>query len=81
MHVYAYQEYSVTIKNRLQLGFGIVLSLMVLIAIIGINEVSKIDRTMSKINEVDTVKQRAAINFRGRTILCRISYQPGSNGQ
>ena len=54
-----------TIKNRLQLGFGIVLSLMVLIAIIGINEVSKIDRTMSKINEVDTVKQRAAINFRG----------------
>jgi len=55
----------VTIKNRLQLGFGIVLSLMVLIAIIGINEVSKIDRTMSKINEVDSVKQRAAINFRG----------------
>lgn len=54
-----------TIKNRLQLGFGIVLSLMVLIAIIGINEVSKIDRTMSKINEVDSVKQRAAINFRG----------------
>jgi methyl-accepting chemotaxis protein len=55
----------VTIKNRLQLGFGIVLSLMVLIAIIGINEVSKIDRTMSKINEFDSVKQRAAINFRG----------------
>jgi methyl-accepting chemotaxis protein len=55
----------VTIKNRLQLGFGIVLSLMVLIAIIGVNEVSKIDRTMSKINEVDSVKQRAAINFRG----------------
>ncbi len=54
-----------TIKNRLQLGFGIVLSLMVLIAIIGINEVSKIDRTMSKINEFDSVKQRAAINFRG----------------
>lgn len=54
-----------TIKNRLQLGFGIVLSLMVLIAIIGVNEVSKIDRTMSKINEVDSVKQRAAINFRG----------------
>jgi methyl-accepting chemotaxis protein len=59
------QEISVTIKNRLQLGFGIVLSLMVLIAIIGINEVGKIDRTMSKINEVDSVKQRAAINFRG----------------
>jgi|TARA_R100001143_G_scaffold727_6_gene1982 methyl-accepting chemotaxis protein len=55
----------VTIKNRLQLGFGIVLGLMVLIAIIGVNEVSKIDRTMSKINEVDSVKQRAAINFRG----------------
>jgi len=55
----------VTIKNRLQLGFGIVLSLMVLIAIIGVNEVSKIDRTMTKINEVDSVKQRAAINFRG----------------
>ena len=54
-----------TIKNRLQLGFGIVLGLMVLIAIIGVNEVSKIDRTMSKINEVDSVKQRAAINFRG----------------
>lgn len=54
-----------TIKNRLQLGFGIVLALMVLIAIIGVNEVSKIDRTMSKINEVDSVKQRAAINFRG----------------
>lgn len=54
-----------TIKKRLTLGFGIVLSLMVLIAIIGVYEVSKIDRTMSKINTVDSVKQRAAINFRG----------------
>lgn len=54
-----------TIAQRLGLGFGLVLSLMVLIALIGINRVGVIDTTLTYVNENATVKQRYAINFRG----------------
>jgi len=54
-----------TIAQRLGLGFGLVLSLMVLIALIGINRVGLIDSALTYVNENATVKQRYAINFRG----------------
>lgn len=57
--------HQLTIAQRLGLGFALVLSLMVLIALIGINRVGVIDSTLTYVNENATVKQRYAINFRG----------------
>lgn len=54
-----------TIAQRLGMGFALILSLMVLIALIGINRVGVIDSTLTYVNENATVKQRYAINFRG----------------
>ncbi|MBU1331536.1 MAG: methyl-accepting chemotaxis protein [Gammaproteobacteria bacterium] len=54
-----------TIAQRLGLGFGLILSLMILLSLIGINRVSFIDTTLSEVSAGATVKQRNAINFRG----------------
>ncbi|GGC91624.1 methyl-accepting chemotaxis protein [Halopseudomonas salina] len=54
-----------TIAQRLGMGFGVVLSLMIIIALVGINRVSVIDSTLTQVSDTDTVKQRYAINFRG----------------
>ena len=54
-----------TIRTRLFLGFGVVLLLLVSLTIIGVREVRKIDADLNRINEVNSVKQRYAINFRG----------------
>ena len=54
-----------TIRNRLTLGFGIVLAMMLLLTSIGINNVNFIDDTLTVITEKNSVKQRYAINYRG----------------
>ncbi|HDZ56962.1 MAG TPA: methyl-accepting chemotaxis protein [Pseudomonas xinjiangensis] len=54
-----------TIAQRLGMGFGLILSLMVLITLIGLNRVGVIDRTLTEVSDGATVKQRYAINFRG----------------
>ncbi len=54
-----------TIKTRLSVGFGSILALMVVLNILGINQVNFIDRSLSKITDINSVKQRYAINFRG----------------
>lgn len=54
-----------TIAQRLGLGFGLILSLMVLVALIGAQRVGFIDSTLTDVSEGATVKQRHAINFRG----------------
>ncbi|WP_394240566.1 methyl-accepting chemotaxis protein [Halopseudomonas laoshanensis] len=54
-----------TIGQRLGMGFGLILSLMILITLIGINRVGVIDDTLTAVSENATVKQRYAINFRG----------------
>ncbi len=54
-----------TIRARLFLGFGAVLLLLVGLTIFGISEVRKIDSDLTHINDVNSVKQRYAINFRG----------------
>ena len=51
--------------QRLGLGFGLVLSLMVILSGIGIQRVGFIDRTLTEVSEGATAKQRYAINFRG----------------
>ena len=54
-----------SIAQRLSLGFGLILSLMVLITLIGMQRVGFIDSTLTSISEGATVRQRHAINFRG----------------
>jgi len=54
-----------TIGKRLALGFGSVLALMALLAGLAIHRVGQIDDILNQINDVNGVKQRHAINFRG----------------
>lgn len=56
---------SLSIKARLILGFIIVPLIMLGLSFLGITEVNKIDETLYKINEITSIKQRYAINFRG----------------
>ena len=54
-----------SIVLRLGLGFGLVLSLMLLISLIGDQRVGFIDGTLTDVSEDAALKQRYAINFRG----------------
>lgn len=54
-----------TIRARLSFGFGIILALMVILVTLGIQKVDFIDRTLAEITDVNSVKQRYAINYRG----------------
>ncbi|HEX9172820.1 MAG TPA: methyl-accepting chemotaxis protein, partial [Telluria sp.] len=54
-----------TIGSRLALGFAAVFALMIVLTGLAISRVGLIDDTLTRINEVNNVKQRYAINFRG----------------
>jgi methyl-accepting chemotaxis protein len=54
-----------TIGARLALGFGAVLALMMVLTALAVSRVGNIDTTLNHINDVNNVKQRHAINFRG----------------
>jgi methyl-accepting chemotaxis protein len=54
-----------TIGARLAMGFGVIFALMIVLAGLAINRVGSIDETLSRVNDVNNVKQRHAINFRG----------------
>jgi methyl-accepting chemotaxis protein len=56
---------SFTIGKRLAIGFGSVLVLMAVLASLAIQRVGQIDDILTHINDVNGVKQRYAINFRG----------------
>jgi len=73
------------IKHSLAIGFGSVILLMAFLTIFGINRVQNIDKTLTAINEVNSVKQRYAINFRGsvhdRAISLRdVTLEPSKDG-
>ncbi len=53
------------IRNQLVGGFGLLLALMVGVAVVANREVRLINATMSEITDINAVKQRQAINFRG----------------
>ena len=53
------------INTRLFWGFGILIVLMVLLTVVGSNDVSRVNNMLTIINDVNSVKQRYAINFRG----------------
>ncbi|MGM0449640.1 MAG: methyl-accepting chemotaxis protein [Pseudomonadota bacterium] len=57
--------FNLTIAQRLALGFGIIVALMLCIAVIGAMRVDFIDRTLTEVNDGASPKQRQAINFRG----------------
>lgn len=54
-----------TINMRLATGFGVILLMMLTLTIIGTSQVSQIDNNITEINDVNSVKQRYAIDFRG----------------
>jgi|AntDeeMinimDraft_8_1070380.scaffolds.fasta_scaffold00170_5 methyl-accepting chemotaxis protein len=54
-----------TIANRLYAGFAFILLLLVVTTIVGTYQVGEIDKTLVRVNEVGSEKQRFAINFRG----------------
>ena len=56
---------SATLAQRLGFGFGLIVLLMVLVALIGVQRVSVIDTTLTKVSAGASLKQRYAINFRG----------------
>ncbi len=53
------------ISTRVIIGYGAVMALMALLSVIGVFEVNKIDSSLTQINDVNGMKQRYAINFRG----------------
>ncbi|MGM0518959.1 MAG: HAMP domain-containing methyl-accepting chemotaxis protein [Campylobacterota bacterium] len=53
------------ISQKLYMGFGLMIAILVIVTVIGINRVNFIDDTLNEIVEVNQVKQRYAINFRG----------------
>ncbi|HKK49256.1 MAG TPA: methyl-accepting chemotaxis protein [Alkalispirochaeta sp.] len=59
------KEKSITIRTKLILSFATVLLLMIAVAAVGVLRVSQIRSGLSIINDVNAVKQRYAINFRG----------------
>jgi len=54
-----------TVAKRLAFGFGLIVSLMIVITVIGNQRVGFIDSTLTSVNEGAALKQRYAINFRG----------------
>lgn len=54
-----------TIGARLSIGYGAVFFLMIVLTILAVSRVALIDSILNQINDVNNVKQRYAINFRG----------------
>jgi len=54
-----------TVQSRLLIGFGAVIAMLIVITVVGINNVNAIDKSMTVITDINSVKQRYAINFRG----------------
>ncbi|MDB5916047.1 MAG: methyl-accepting chemotaxis signaling domain protein, partial [Massilia sp.] len=72
---------------RLAAGFGAVFLLMMVLTALAISRVDSIDTSLNRINDVNNVKQRYAINFRGsvhdRAIALRdvvLAADPGTVG-
>ncbi|WP_445620572.1 methyl-accepting chemotaxis protein [Kushneria sp. Sum13] len=53
------------VRTRMMLGFSAILFLIVLLTTIGVWRVGEIDRGLIHINDVNSVKQRHAIDYRG----------------
>lgn len=56
---------SLTIKARVIIGFAFILAIMTVLTIVGVLRVNTISENLTIIGDVNSVKQRFAINFRG----------------
>ena len=56
---------NLTIRKKLFSGFGLVLIMMIVLTIVGIRNVNYINDTLTQISDVNSVKQRYAIDYRG----------------
>ncbi|UAA40837.1 methyl-accepting chemotaxis protein [Paraneptunicella aestuarii] len=56
---------TLSVKGRLLLGFSITLALMILLTIVGVEKVNFIDKALTEITDINSLKQRYAINYRG----------------
>jgi methyl-accepting chemotaxis protein len=55
----------ISVATRLGAGFGIILAMMLVLSVLSVFKVNAIDNSLQHISEVNNVKQRYAINFRG----------------
>ncbi|ANE33528.1 methyl-accepting chemotaxis protein [Campylobacter hyointestinalis subsp. lawsonii] len=53
------------VSSKLYLSFAVIIILMVIVSVIGISKVKFIDESLSVMNDVNSLKQRYGINFRG----------------
>lgn len=53
------------VSSKLYLSFAVIIILMVIVSVIGISKVKFIDESLSVMNNVNSLKQRYGINFRG----------------
>lgn len=53
------------IQLKLVIGFAVAPVLMLILVFFGVQRVKSIDRSLTQINDINAVKQRYAINFRG----------------
>ncbi|WP_151639355.1 MCP four helix bundle domain-containing protein [Noviherbaspirillum aerium] len=56
---------SLTIKARIMTGFAVILAFMTILTTVGVMRVNTISEDLTLIGDVNSVKQRYAINFRG----------------
>jgi len=56
---------NISISKKLYSGFAVMIFIIISITYVGIMKVDSIDKILNKIVEVNSVKQRYAINFRG----------------
>jgi methyl-accepting chemotaxis protein len=55
----------ISVAMRLAVGFGLILAMMLVLSVLSVLKVNAIDASLQKISDVNNVKQRYAINFRG----------------
>lgn len=53
------------VRTRLLVGFGVLVCLMLILTTLGIQKVNFIDHGLAEITDINSVKQRYAINYRG----------------
>ena len=56
---------SMTMRARLLFGFSIIIIIMITLTVTGVRNVNYIDSVLTEITDINSVKQRYAINFRG----------------
>ncbi|WP_459873079.1 methyl-accepting chemotaxis protein [Halomonas shantousis] len=56
---------NMSLRARLMAGFSTVMVLMIVLTLISILQVNAIDRSLATVNDINSVKQRHAIDYRG----------------